>query len=531
MNKVKRFMNGNVVTMERKGEVIEAFIVRDGRFLACGTNEEMRKIHADEEIDLGGKTVLPGLIDTHQHVISYTESLETVDLRNAKNWQEVKERLIERAKNTPKGMWVQGRRFNHETWEDPTLPDKQELDTISKDHPILISRYCMHVHVANTLALDIAGIDKEYARTAPDNSVVTDENGEATGVLLENAVSPVLCKIPPYFPTKKELKDAVYEVIKEMNRYGLTSIHPIQGKFCDAVEYMWLYQELDAENRLPIRAYVSFDEYPNLGIQTGFGNEKVKYGFYKIYSDGSLGSRGAKLFEPYADDPTTTGVLNYTQEEFNSMCQKAYDKDLQIAMHAIGDEGLTICVNCIEELYYKNPKPNQRFRLIHVMCLNEDLIARMKKLPVVLDIQPKFVSSNVKWSEDRLGPERAKLSYAWRRLIDEGFILTGGCDTPVEPINPFLSIYGGVTRKDMDGYPEGGWHPEQCITVYEAIEMYTKNAAYASFEEDIKGTIKEEKLADFIVLDRNPLDIDPDDLKNVKVLNTYFAGDEVYKAE
>ena len=527
MNLVQRFVNGKIYTMEKEGQMVEAFLVSNGNFVKCGTTEEMRKESADVEIDLQGQTVLPGMIDTHQHVVSYTESLQTVDLRNAKNWAEVKERLIERAKTTPKGCWIQGRRFNHEAWEEPVLPDRKELDSISSEHPILISRYCMHVHVANTMALQMSGIDENFVPTA-DNSVGRDENGEINGILLENAVSPVLAAIPPYFSNKKELKDAVYEVIQDMNRVGLTGIHPIQGKFCDAVEYMWLYQELDAEGRLPVRAYVSFDEYPNLGIQTGFGNEKVRYGFYKIYSDGSLGSRGAKLFEPYSDDPSTTGVLNYTQEEFDEMCQKAYDMDLQVAAHAIGDAGLDVVLNCFEKLYNNNPKPGYRFRLIHIMCVNESLIERMKKLPVIIDIQPKFVSSNVRWSEDRLGPERAKYAYAWRRLIDEGLMLTGGCDSPVEPMNPFLGIYGVVTRKDLEGYPAEGWHPEQRVSVFEALEMYTRNAAFASFEEDIKGTIREGKLADFIVLDRNPFEIEPDELKEVQVLKTYLGGEKVY---
>lgn len=529
MEAEKVFYNGTIYTMEKPGEVYEALAVNFGRIVACGTSEEMLKINAAEKIDLQGKVVLPGFIDSHQHILSYTKGRQSVNLRGAKSWEEVKARLAERVASTPKGGWIKGTSFNHEDWEDPFLPTRKELDEISKDHPILISRYCMHIHVANTLALAAAGIDRNYKPSA-ENSVQFDEKGDPTGILFENAVTPVLNVIPDPLATDEAKKEALAEVLRDISSYGITGVHTIQGKFCDAEEFLYLYQELEAEGRLPLRLYVGFDEYPSFGMVTGFGNEKIRYGFYKIYSDGSLGSRAAKLFEPYSDMPGHTGVLNYSQEEINAMCQKAYDMNLQIAIHAIGDKGLDVALNAIEKVYYANPKPNQRFRLVHVMCVNEDLIARMKKLPVVLDIQPKFVSSNVKWSEKRLGPERSKYAYAWRRLIDEGFIISAGSDSPVEPYNPFLGIYGVVTRQDLEGYPEGGWYPEQRVTVYEAIEMYTKNSAYAAFEENIKGTIKPGKLADFIVVDQNPFTIDSKGLKDIKIEKTYLGGEEVYSA-
>lgn len=523
----KNVINGNVYTMEKEGVKCEAFSVFDGKIVACGTTEEILRNNAKETIDLKGKSVLPGFIDTHQHILSYARGLQTVNLRNATSWQEAKEKLKERVAITPKGNWIKGTSFNHENWDQPKLPTKEDLDDITMDHPVLISRYCMHVHVANSEALKISGIVKGFSPTA-EHSVDMNENGEPTGILWENAVTPILQAIPDPLAGDEAKKNAIESVLRDMNRYGITGAHTIQGKFCDAEEFIGIYQDLNKENRLPIRINVSFDEYPSFGIKTGFGDTKIKYGFYKIYSDGSLGSRAAALFEPYSDMPELTGVLNYSQEEITQMCQKAYDMDIQIAIHAIGDRGLDIALNAIEKVYYANPKNNVRFRLIHVMCMNEDLIARMKKLPVILDIQPKFVSSNVKWSEDRLGPERVKYSYPWRRLIDEGFILTGGSDIPVEPYNPLLGIYAIVTRKDLQGYPEDGWYPDQRVTVYEAIEMYTKNAAHASFEENMKGTITSGKLADFIILNDNPFEVRPDDLKDIQVEKTFLGGVEVF---
>lgn len=523
----RKFFNGKIYTMTKEGEKHEAFAVRDEKIIAVGTNDEIMRIETEESIDLANKTVLPGLIDTHQHVLSYAEGLQAVDLRACKSYKEVKEKLEERVKITPEGSWIKGTSFNHEAWEKPVLPTKNELDEISKKHPILISRYCMHVHVANSLALNLGGITQGFIPTA-ENSVDIDEAGNPTGILWENAVTPVLNAIPNPLPTFNDKKEAVRQVCEDMSSYGITGVTPIQGKFCDAIENIGIYQDLEKEGRLPVRVYVSFDEIPSFGMKSGFGNDMVKYGFYKIYSDGSLGSRAAKLFEPYSDMPDTTGVLNYSQEQITEMVREAYNRDLQIAIHAIGDKGLDIALNAIEEAYYTNPKPNQRFRIVHAMVVNKELIRRMKKLPLVLDIQPKFVSSNVRWSEDRLGKERAKLAYPWRTLLNEGLVITGSSDCPVEPYNPFLGIYGIVTRKDLEGYPEKGWYAEQRVTVFEALEMYTKNAAFASFEENLKGTISEGKFADFIVLDKDPFKIMPDALKDIKVEKTFLGGKQVF---
>ncbi|MCI8645469.1 MAG: amidohydrolase [Firmicutes bacterium] len=522
------FVNGRIYTMENEGEWCTAIAVTGDRITAAFQTDDLGDYEADEVIDLKGKTVLPGFIDCHLHLLSYTQSLQSVSLRGCKSWQECKEKLIKRARHTPKGEWVRGAAFNHEDWSIPELPDRYELDTISTEHPIIIGRYCMHVSVTNSLALKLAHIDKDFVPEA-ENSVAKDENGEPTGVLWESAITPVLNMIPDKLATTEAKKDAIQEVIRDMNSYGITGAHPIQGKFCDAVEFMDVYQELEEEGRLNLRLYINYDELPPFSMKTGFGNEKIKYGFYKIYSDGSLGSRAAALFEPYSDAPGVYGVCNYSQEEIDQMCQTAYDRNLQIGIHAIGDKGLDIALKAIEQCYYKDPKPDYRFRLIHVMCTNEDLIARMKKLPVVLDIQPKFVSTNVSWSEERLGEERAKYAYPWRRLLDEGFIITGSSDSPVEPYNPFLGVYAVTTRKDLDGNPAGGWHSEQNVSVYEALEMYTKNAAFSSFEEDLKGTICPGKLADFIVLDADPFAVEAEQTKDIAVTQTYLGGKLVFQ--
>ncbi|MPW25575.1 amidohydrolase family protein [Alkalibaculum sp. M08DMB] len=524
------FINGKIYTMETKGDFVEAFSVYDRKFTACGTTDEILEDPGKKVIDLGGAIIVPGMIDAHQHTLYHAKNLQTVDLSNTASWEEAKKILKEKADMMPYGSWIHAAGFDHQKWRVPELPLKEDLDEISTRHPIVIDRYCLHVHVVNSKVLDIVGIKKGYIPHI-ENTIGFDESDEPNGIIWDSGIAPVLKFMPDPLEDYEIKKQAVYDVLTDMNKYGITGVHPVQGKIVDSYEYLGLYQDLDKEGRLTVRMYVSFDELPPFGMKTGFGNNMVKYGFYKIYSDGNLGSRSAAMLEPFSDRPDMKGVLNYSQDEITAMCQEAYDKDLQIGIHAIGDKGLDIVLKAIEKVYYKNPKNDPRFRLIHAFITNEDLIMRIKRLPVIIDMQPCFLSTNVTWAEDRLGPERIKYAFPWRRMVDEGIILTASSDLPVEHYNPFWGIYAIVARKNLEGFPKEGWYPNQRVTTYEALEMYTKNAAYASFEEDIKGTIKTGKLADFVVLDRDPFDTDIDSLKDIKVRRTYLGGRLVYSSD
>ena len=523
----KIYINGNVYTMENETEKVQAFAVRDGKIIAVGTTDEISKFSCEESVDLKGQTVLPGFIDAHVHLLAYGAGLLSVELRNLESIAEVMEALKKRALITPNGEWIRGLNFDQERFTEDRMPTREDLDKVSMNHPILISRYCQHIHVANTVALRMAGIDRETAEK--DSLCKTDENGEPNGILWDTAVEPVLRIIPNPIATYEAKKEAAKAVCYDMAKYGITSAHTVRGRHVDLDEYLNIYQDLEDEGQLPVRIYASFDEFPNLPMRTGLGNEKVKYGYYKIYVDGSLGGRGAYFTDPYNDEPSTYGAMIHTADEIDKLVKHANDMGLQIGVHCIGDRAIDAVVSAIEKAYAENPRPDARFRLIHVLGINKELIERCKKLPIMFDVQPKFLSSDVHWAEDRLGAERSKYGFAWKKLIDAGFVVTGSSDCPVEPYNPFLGIYAAVTRQDLDGWPEGGWYPENKLSVYEALCLYTKNGAYASFEEKIKGTIATGKLADFIIIDKDPYKVAASELKNIHVLKTYLGGNITFE--
>lgn len=512
------FVNAKAYTMESESSTAEAFAIHGGKFSAVGTNDEIRSVPHDCCIDLKGRTVLPGLIDSHLHISATARQFSAVDFRGSKSIEDILTRLRRRAQNTPPGQWIRGLNFDHELFDTPELPNRHDLDSVSVDHPIFISRCCQHAHVANTPALQLAGMYHPYSALSDALPLGTD--GFPTGILLDLAAE----KVSSIIPQSQNKKENLRAVCKDMARYGLTGGHTVRGMNFNLDESIDIYQDLLEEHALPIRVYVSFDELPALPVRTGFGNENIRYGFYKIYLDGSLGTRGAALYEDYTDAPGRKGHLNYSQDELNTMVLSAHERGIQVGIHCIGDAAVDAAVTAFEAAWRKISRRNTRFRLIHASVMNPELIERCRALPVVFDCQPQFVSSDVRWAEARLGSDRSKYTFAYRKLLDAGFIAAGGSDSPVEQYNPFAGIWSAVNRCAPNGYPIGGWYPENRCTVYQALCMYTKNAAFASFEEDIKGTITTGKLADFVVVDRDPFEADPDELRDIRALSTYLGG-------
>ena len=537
------FINGKIYTLEAEGVCKEALAVCDGIIDFVGaTDEVLKEYESDEIIDLNGKTMLPGMGDSHLHFFAYCQTYTTVDLGQAKTKAEAIAMLKAKAEETPEGQWIRGSNFDQSKWSDAEdqFPTRQDLDKASTTHPIVIKRVCLHTGVANTAALEKAGIGKGYV--FGDGGVVElEEDGYPTGVLREQATK-IFDELIPDPTTVPEIKKDVYmKALAKASKDGITMIHTYAADIWKYVEDFDDYLALDREGNLPLRVTIYLDKpytKPYVTRQEMYDPyRKVQYGGYKLFSDGALGSRSAKLFEPYDDDSSTDGILIQTQEELNEKVLSSYEMGLQPAIHCIGDKGLDTVLTAIEYALEKSrergmtereQKDRYPFRIIHAQMASPEMIESMKKLPLVLDIQPSFLITDLHWIEERVGKERAANSYQWKTYMDAGLRLCGGSDSPVEDFSPWQGIFGAVTRQDKELYPENGWHPEEKVSVYDAVCMFSKNIPYAIGEEDRLGTLEKGKFADMIVIDRNIFEIPAEDIINVQVENTYLAGKMVY---
>lgn len=542
----KIFINANAYTLEAEGVVKDAIVVKDGKFEYVGTASEAQKEYeAKEIIDLEGKTVLPGMGDSHLHFFAYCQTYTTVDLGGAKSKKEALERLAAKAKETPKGEWIKGSNFDQSKWEDceDLLPTKEDLDLASTEHPIVIKRVCLHTAVANTMALEKAGIGKGY-EFGPGGTVVLDDNGMPNGIFREQASKIYDDLIPDPFLIPENKKKYMKQGFELAASYGVTMMHTYAAEIWKYTEDFNDYLEMNRKGELPVRMTICLDEMYNKPFVSEAERQDpyraVQYGSFKIFCDGSLGSRSAKLYEPYEDDPTTDGILVISQEDLNERVLKGYEMGLQPAIHCIGDKGLDCVITAIEYTLQKSrehgmtereQKTRLPFRIIHAQMANPELIARMQKLPVVLDIQPSFFLTDLHWIKDRVGEKRANMSYTWKTYQDAGLLMTGGSDCPVELFSPWNGIYSLVTRQDLDGYPDGGVQPEEKLSVYDAVCMFSKNVPFANGEQDLLGTIEAGKFADMVVIDRDIFKIPETEIKDVQALYTYMAGNETYRRD
>ena len=529
MDKTTAYINGNIYTIESDGSRCEAFAVRGGKFVYCGSKEQAAAM-ADEVIDLQGKTVIPGLIDTHIHLFPYACNLERLLLDRVTSVKELQDVLRGFAENVPEGEWIYGFGFDNERFtDDKSLPTRKVLDEACPNRKVVIGRWCMHFFSANSAALEAAGIDRNF-KPEVEGTALFDEDGEPTGVLSDASGLKVVSFIPDAYATLEAKADVLEKAIRELNKKGFTGAHPVQASKVNLPEYMDAYKLLKEQGRLNARIYFSTDDFEEIRAHAGEGDELLRYGYYKLFLDGALGGRSAAMIEPYCDDPGNTGVVNYTQEAFTEELRKAYVLGIQTGTHVIGDKAGKMLTDAIETVWREDPRPDPRFRMIHLEVATEDVLQRIKDLPVVVDVEPLYMDTDAAWIEDRIGPERMPYANPWGRMMRDGVVVTSGSDAPGLDEDPWLGIYCCVTRCDKNGWPEGGSCPENAMSVYDAVCTYTKLAAHGSFEEDIKGTIAEGKLADFLVIDRDIFTIDPKDIKDTKVLKTVLGGKTVFEA-
>lgn len=529
MNVNLAFINGRVYTLE--GYIAEAVAVSGEKIAAVGSTRDILGMCGEDSeiVDLKGKCLLPGFNDSHMHLLLYGLSSDKVDLKGAASIGEIIEagrKYIER-ENRREGEWVVGYGFDQNLFPGRELPLKEDIDKISERHPVLIDRICGHVGTANTLALKLVGVTKA---TVIDGGIIDlDEQGEPTGILREAALDWFKSCIPK--PGVEKVREIIRKTSKQALAFGLTSVQTDDLEGADIDTMLEAYQSLARDCELELRIFEEvqaprmerLQRFLSTGMRTGYGNEYFRIGNIKLLLDGSLGARTAGMRQGYSDDPDNKGVFVYSQEELDEMVSTAHKAGMQVAFHCIGDGAVEQCINAVEKAMREDPK-QLRHRIVHCQIADSGLFERMARLGIAADIQPPFVASDYTIVEDRIGAERARKSYAWKTMLEQGIHLGGGSDCPVETCDPIWGIYCAVTREDINGKPEGGWLPNEKISVEEAVRLYTIDPAYLSFEEEIKGTIKVGKLADMVVLSEDIFEAEPREIKNIRVLLTMVGG-------
>jgi hypothetical protein len=510
----------------------EAVAISGSRIAAVGKEDEILRFRGPTTmvLDLPGRLVLPGFIDNHTHLLDGGFQLLSINLRPCRDEKEFAERIRRKAESLQPGQWITGGDWDHEAWPGTRLPARELVDGFTRDIPVFVNRLDGHMALANTLALNRAGITRETP-DPPGGAIVRDpKTGEPTGILKDAAMSLVSHLIPQ--PTAKESDDALKAALKEAARYGVTSVQDITG--WEALE---TFERAHHLNQLTLRIYArtplaEWERQVEWIKKNGSGDDWLRLGGFKAFLDGSLGSTTAYFFEPYLDAPATSGLLSgqaIPEDKIRQRMLAADKAGLQLSIHAIGDRANHLLLNLFEEVARANGPRDRRFRIEHAQHLRREDIPRFAKLGVTASMQPYHCIDDGRWAEKRIGPERIKTTYAFRSLLDSGARLTFGSDWTVAPINPLLGIYAAVTRRTLDDCNPLGWVPEEKITVEEALRSYTIHNAFAAFEESKKGSIEAGKLADVVVLDRDIFSIPPVAIPQVKVLYTIAGGKIVYR--
>ena len=474
-------------------------------------------------IDVDGRFITPGFIDSHVHLLMGGNSLLSVQLRDADTPTEFTKRIADYANTLEDEMWILEGNWDHTLWGGE-LPKKEWIDEVTSENPVVIFRLDGHMVLANSLALKIAGIDQNTV-DIEGGEIVRDTSGTPTGILKGNAMIPVLDKIPPMTETHKF--KAFRSAMKYFSSNGVTSVHDVDSLSCYHIANSLLTKkELDVRiyNIHPLTRWSEISDID-------FNNNKwLRRGGLKGFVDGSLGSHTAAFHDHYTDQEDDKGLLLYDEEQLYEWILQADKSDLQVMVHAIGDKANHSILNMIEKLIRTNGKKDRRFRIEHAQHISEADINRFAALHVIASMQPYHAIDDGRWAEEVIGRDRIQTTYAFKSLLDHNTQVAFGSDWAVAPASPILGIYAATTRRTLDDKNPNGWVPDQKISVEQALRAYTITAAYASFEEDIKGSLEVGKLADFVILSEDITKINPIDIKDVIVLETYVGGKSVFQS-
>ena len=528
----KIYFGGPIITMSEEMPLVEAIGI-DGEIIKSvgSVNHVKKELHTNYQlIDLNGHTMMPGFCDCHLHPIMYTIYLLSPDFSTIDNIVQFKEYIKEFSKTKPRDQLIIGYNLNEEKFKNPVLPTRWDLDDACPDKPLFIVRYDSHIGIANSKALELAKIDK--STIPPEGGEIRkDEKGNLTGVVSEKALELIFSHMS--LPKYEDMKKTFNKVSQIFAEKGITSIHAI----LDAEPY---FKE-DKQDLSELAIFKRFNKYfsqncyffieindsQQLKSYTSSSlNQKDKYAKFKIgglklFLDGTLGAKTACMHEPFTDAPEMCGFCVVEEDEIYEEMKTAHNQGFQVVIHTIGDKGCRIAIDLFIRLLKEYPRSDARHRIEHASLLTNDVITDMEKYGVIASCQPPFLNSEYEWLEKRLGSERIKYTYPFKSIINKGTILISGSDCPIEDPSPIQGLHALVNRNNFV--------PEQCISVKEALKTYTLNAAYASFQENIKGSIEEGKLADLVILDKNPLTIPQDQIKDLLILETIIRGKTVYK--
>ena len=519
------YTNVNGYTLNSDYELLRfnAIQFTDDRVVTIfGEGEELPD-DASKVIDGGGQTMIPGLVDAHGHVLTYGLGLLRVDLVGATTEAEAAQRVLDFAADNTELEWVQGRGWNQVLWDSNEFPTAASLDALVGDRPVWLTRVDGHAAWANTMAMELAGINQD-TEDPVGGQIIRDKNGNATGVFVDTAMSYIREQIPD--TSFEEQKVALIAAMKSLATYGITSVHDA-GIGSSTIS---AYKELVADAPLPIRVYAMIaasDPLYQDRLEEGFiESDDLTFAIesVKVVADGALGSRGAALIEDYHDDPGNRGLLRYNDERLEFLMRAAMNAGFQVNTHAIGDDANMRALDNYEQLILETNSRDRRHRVEHAQILRYEDILRFAELGVVPSMQATHATSDKNMAEDRLGPVRIQGAYAWRKLLETGARIANGSDFPVEHPNPFYGLHASVTRQDQRNEPPGGWYAEENMSLVEALASFTIDAAYAGHQEGELGSLEPGKKADFIILDRDIFVVSPTELWQTQVYETWVNG-------
>jgi predicted amidohydrolase YtcJ len=529
--------DGTVATVDKDFTLEEAVAVTNGKIVYTGSRESVQKYigRRTRVINVEGGLVLPGLVDAHAHMNSYSQALTSLNITGLDNYEALIQKVEKRVKTLKPGEWITGGRWDQNRWPVKEFPSNDALNEVSPNNPVYLKRVDGNAALVNLKALMIAGINKDTPNPV-GGFIHRKDNGEPSGVILNRAMDIIEAKIPADSAEQYEAK--LLTAIERAASFGLTGWH-------EAGVVPWeisIYNKLVQQKKLKLRCYAMLGDERNPeykgDLHTYFSeNRQEDDGSYmfsvrsvKLFFDGALGSRGAAFYHPYADDRLNTGLLRISPEYIEKVARAALGTGMQVCTHAIGIRGNRLCLEAYEKALKDQPKKDHRFRVEHAQFVESQDVQKFIELDILPCMQPTHCTSDMSFVEQRLGPERAKCGYVWRTFLDKRAIIPCGSDFPVESPNPILGIFAAITRTDTEGKPSGGWHPEQRMSIQEAIQGFTIWAAIASFREKVLGSIEVGKFADFTIIDRNILEASPMEILEAQVLYTIVNGRIIYQA-